>query len=190
MSKAKKPTEHEPARREKKKRTRPDFRRSVTNWWDKENVKVSSVRLCGRCLAVLYDGHWHTAPSLAAVMQARKRPPKKDVLCHECHWAVHEPDRMKEGWEGELTLDGLADPETKALVLATVRNVGKRAETRDPEDRIIGIDDRGERVVITTTENQLAVSIGKQVARAFKGGKLAIAWSSDDLPARVHWTCK
>jgi hypothetical protein len=68
------------------------------------------------------------------------------------------------------------------------RNVANRAGRRDPEDRIIKIVDAGESVVIYTTENQLAVSIGKQIHSARKGGTLVITWSHQDKPVRVRWT--
>jgi hypothetical protein len=151
------------------------------------------MRLCSRCEAVWYDGHWHNAPNLAAALKAKRKlaKPGKDVLCNECHYAVHGPADAKSAlYEGELTLDGLIDKGEKAEILSTVRNAAKRAQRRDPEDRIVAIDDRGERVVITTTENQLAVSLGKAVDASHKGGKLRIVWSSDDLPARVHWARK
>jgi hypothetical protein len=73
-------------------------------------------------------------------------------------------------------------------VLALARNVGRRAQARDPEDRIIKINDAPGGAVVTTTENQLAVSIGKQIDRARKGGKLDITWSQGDKPVRVRWT--
>lgn len=108
-------------------------------------------------------------------------------LCAECKWITG--GKGKTGWEGELILENLISDDKKEI-LNLVRNVGKRAFLRDPEDQIIKIDDRGEKVIITTTENQLAVSIGKQVASAFKGGHMEIIWSAEDAPARVRWARK
>lgn len=164
-----------------------------TDWWDKEKRKMTGLKLCSRCEAVWYDGHWHNAPNLAAALKAKRKlsKPAKDLFCNECRYVVHGPADAKTAlFEGELTLDGLIDKAEKAAIIGNVRNTAKRAQRRDPEDRIVAIDDRGERVVVTTTENQLAVTLGKSVDSAFKGGKLRITWSSDDLPARVHWTRK
>lgn len=182
-----------PARKPKMKATKTFVAGAATDWWDAGKRKPTGLKLCSRCEAVWYDGHWHTAPNLAAALKAKRKSskPSKDVFCEECRYAVHGPADAKSGlFEGELTLDGLVDKKEKAEILATVRNAAKRAQRRDPEDRIVAIDDRGERVVITTTENQLAVGLGKAVEASHKGGKLRIAWSSDDLPARVHWTRK
>lgn len=181
----------------KKKTTKAFVNRQETEWWQKETRKLSSAQLCERCGAVWFDGHWHTAPKMAAALKAAKKLSRakgksgKPVLCYECHLAANGPaDSSKIGFEGELTLDGLTDPSEKAKILATCRNFGARANKRDPEDRIISIDDRGARVVITTTENQMAVGMGKAVDAAFKGGKLRIVWSKDDMPARAFWVHK
>ena len=188
----------------KKKSTKAFVNRRETEWWQKETRKLSAAQLCERCSAVWFDGHWHTAPAMAAALKAKKsarggsasggkltKKSGKQVLCYESHIAVNGPaDPTKMAFEGELTLDGLTDPSEKAKVLLTCRNFGARANKRDPEDRIISIDDRGGRVVITTTENQMAVGMGKAVDSAFKGGRLRIVWSKDDMPARVFWVHK
>lgn len=183
-----------PGRSVKKKATKAFVNRSETHWWQKETRKLSAAQLCERCNAVYFDGHWHTAPAMAAVLKAKKklaRSTGKRVLCHECHVAVYgSPDPTKMAYEGQLTLDGLSDPKEKAEILATCRNFGTRANRRDPEDRVLSIDDRGERVVITTSENQMAVGMGKAVDSSHKGGTLKITWSREDLPARVFWIRK
>ena len=184
-----------PGRAQKKKMTKTFAPpRQATGWWAHEGRKLSSAQLCERCEAVWYDGHWHTAPGLAAVLRAKKKTAKgtkKPMLCHECHVAVHGPANPKDKlYEGQLTLDGLKDDKEKAQILATIRNFAAKQTKRDPEDRIVAIDDRGQRVVVTTTENQTAVGMGKAVDAAHKGGTLVIAWSKTDLPARVRWTRK
>lgn len=144
--------------------------------------------MCPRCGAIYFDKHWHIIPNFW--VEYKKMLPKKEVveeLCAECKWI--DGGREDTGWEGEVTLENLVTDD-KEEILKLVRNVGARAFLRDPEDQIIKIEDRGKKVIITTTENQLAVSIGKQVASAFKGGKLEIIWSAEDAPARVRWTRK
>lgn len=159
---------------------------------DRQHQKPAGMRLCSHCGAVYFDGHWHTAPTLSSILRKSGHPAASEKeLCIQCHLAVHGPEPKKLGFEGEVTLDGLTHFEEKGEILRTVRNVGNAAVKRDPMDRIIAIDDRGERVVITTTENQLAVAIGKAVDAAHKGGKLTIVFSREgDLPARVYWKRK
>ncbi|WKZ29384.1 MAG: hypothetical protein QY323_01490 [Patescibacteria group bacterium] len=183
-----------PSRAQKKPLTKSKIQRELKGWWNHEGRKMSSAQLCDRCDAVWYDGHWHTAPGLAAMLRAKKKAAKgakKTMLCHECHVAVHGPRDPKQArYEGQLILDGLDDVKEKAEILATIRNFAKRQLRRDPEDRVVAIDDRGARVVVTTTVNQTAVSMGKAVAASHKGGDLKISWSKTDLPARVRWIRK
>ncbi len=188
-------TPFKPSRAQKTKPTKASVTRQITGWWQHEGRKMAAAQLCTRCEAVWYDGHWHTAPALAATLRAKKKAAvkgsKKPLLCNECRIAVNGPADPKQArFEGQLTLEGLTDDKEKAEILATARNFGKKQTKRDPEDRVIAIDDRGARVVITTTENQTAVGMGKAIAASHKGGDLVISWSKTDLPARVRWTRK
>ncbi len=173
-----------PARKSKMSATKTLVAGARTDWWDKEKRKMTGLKLCSRCEAVWYDGHWHNAPNLAAALKAKRKSskPSKDLFCMECRYAVHGPADAKSAlFEGELTLDGLVDKKEKAEILATVRNAAKRALRRDPEDRVIAIDDRGDRVVVTTSENQLAVILGKAVDASHKGGKLRELLTETDV---------
>ena len=87
-------------------------------------------------------------------------------------------------------IEGLKDEGERQEVVGLVRNAGKRAMKRDPEDRVISVVVSGAKIRVLTSENQLAVAIGKQLHQARKGGKLTIIWSAQDKPVRVHWTAK
>jgi hypothetical protein len=177
-------------RTEKDKRTGSHTPRIAPDWWEREVKGKKPLRICSRCQAVYFDEHWHTLPDFLKKYKKMFSPrPLIKELCSECKWIKESGAEAKIHWEGEIVLDNLIS-EDKGEILNLVRNVGKRAIKRDPEDQIIRIKDEGRRAIITTTENQLAVSIGKQVARAFKGGNLEINWSHEDAPARVKWTRK
>ena len=150
---------------------------------DKRRTKKGMVA-CERCGAVYFDKHWHS-PSVFNASFLTDFMAK--AVCDECRLIAKASGSEPAGYAGELTLEGLHDAAVKAEVLGLVRNVGKRATNRDPEDRIVKIAEKGGAVIVYTTENQLAVSIGKQVDRSRKGGTLTITWSSTDKPARVHW---
>ena len=89
------------------------------------------------------------------------------------------------GWAGEVVLEGLNAAE-KADVLGLVRHTGAKGP-RDPNDRVLKIEDTKKGLRILTAENRLALSIGKRVHRSHKGGTLTITWSPGDMPVRVHW---
>lgn len=173
-----------PAGKAGDKRTGAHMSSNAANWWGKEVKGKKEVRVCTRCHAVYFDKHWHTIPGIFAWM--KKRGIAADGLCLECTW-VTRGARAAMNYEGEVTLEGFASQKEKQEILKLVRNVGARAVLRDPEDQIMAIEDKGGKVVIRTTENQLALSIGKQVARAFKGGEFEIKYSYEDAPVRVYW---
>jgi len=161
----------------------------VPHWWAREVKGTKAVSVCTRCHAIYYDKHWHTWSNAETRLPAGAKI--LETLCRAC--TTLESKRGKSaafGYEGELTLSGLSEGSRKREILSLVRNVGARAMRRDPEDQIIKIQDRGETVRVTTTENQLAVALGKQIERAFKGGTLKISFSDEDLPARVFWKDK
>ncbi|HTK04661.1 MAG TPA: hypothetical protein VL500_03690 [Candidatus Eisenbacteria bacterium] len=92
------------------------------------------------------------------------------------------------GWAGEVVLEGLSADE-KTEVLGLVRHTGAKGP-RDPNDRVVKIEDTKSGLRILTAENRLALSIGKRVHRSHKGGTLTITWSPGDMPVRVHWKKK
>lgn len=173
---------HQLTRREKQNiQGRTKLRSS--SWWEKEVKGEKPLTLCTRCHAVYFDEHWHAGKGLYEASKGRKSV--REVLCPECLNITI--NKGGDGYEGEVVLKGLDDLEQRGEVIREVRNIGRRAARRDPEDQIIKIEDRGSTIRVTTTENQLAVSIGKQVDRAHKGGKLEIKWSKEDMVARVVW---
>lgn len=138
---------------------------------------------CEDCSAIWYDKHWHS-PS---VVEHMRLATSAMGLCEECRRARRSPKNTAP-YAGEVTLDGEFAPHEKEEILGLIRNVGKRAMKRDPEDRIVRIAEAGGAIKVFTTKNQLAVAIGKQVHDARKGGELHITWSRTDMPVRVRWT--
>lgn len=146
--------------------------------------KASGI-ICPKCHAVYFDKRWHPASELDKAYAVSENIVYE--LCPEDKEAEKGHGTM--GYEGEVIFknvpNGLA-----AEFEQEIRNIGKRAESRDPEDRIIKIEKTAGGIRVLTTENQLAASIGKQVAAAHKGGHLEIKWSDGDQTARVVWIYK
>lgn len=157
------------------------------DWWKKETKGLKTLAVCPRCHALYYDKHWHSWADVKDLTVRLRAEGVKDQLCAECLWSKDAKKGMR-NYEGEVILASWENTKQKIEMLQQARNVGKRALARDPEDQIISIEDLGNRVRILTTENQLAVSIGKQIDRAHKGGKLEIKFSHEDAPTRVIWT--
>jgi NMD protein affecting ribosome stability and mRNA decay len=135
------------------------------------------IVMCKECGAVYYYKSWHHRLEDYPELSEEKRI--KFTLCPACQMIK---DKM---YEGQVILKKVPT-DKKEEILNLVKNVGERAYQRDPLDRIIKIQEQNGEVEILTTENQLAVSIGKQVKRAFKGD-LEIKWSHQESTVRVIW---
>ena len=138
------------------------------------------IVMCQSCHSVYYEKSWHHG--LGDYQQLSEDKRIKFVLCPACQMIKDKK------YEGVVTLENVSQ-DKKAEMLNLVRNVGKRAFEKDPLDRIIEI--KGEsgkgKIEIFTTENQLAVIIGKKLKRAFQG-KLDIKYSHQESTARVKLT--
>lgn len=150
----------------------------TAEWWERDAKKPSGVR-CSTCGSVFVGGHWHQLGS-----QTKKSPHFTLTTCPAC--AEEKKGKGRTAWAGELTIRGIA-PDDRTNVLAAIHAFGKRARSRDAEERIVSIDAAKANLVIHTNQNQTVVRLGKKLDSAFKGGKLHISYSKDDLPIRVTW---
>ena len=145
----------------------------------------SPVKICPQCHAVYFDKHWHSNKFLHQAYNWHTKVGYE--LFPEDRWLKGGAAAVN--YEGEVILKNIPKEKIQEIV-QQIRNIGKRATARDPEDKIIKIEIKGRQVRVLTTENQLAASIGKQIDEAHKGGKLDIKWSKDDQLARVDWDYK
>ncbi|MDP3985522.1 MAG: hypothetical protein Q8P82_02045 [bacterium] len=161
--------------------------RIAPSWWGKETKGLEKIVVCPKCHALYYDKHWHSWSQAKGLAERLRKLSVVEEMCTECRWSHDAGSESKRSYEGEVILAGWGTLEEKREIIQIIRNVGNRATRRDPEDQIIRIDDQGNKIRVLTTENQLAVSIGKQVDRARKGGRLEIIFSEQDAIARVRW---
>ena len=90
-------------------------------------------------------------------------------------------------FEGEVTIKlGSKGGKVKTDILNTIKNSDEQARDRDPMDRILWMKDKDDEVRVFTSENQLAVRIGKKLESSFPGSKLEIKHSGEDI-IRVYW---
>ena len=171
-------------------KSRPSSSQSYTprvpHWWGKENMGLKRVVICPRCQAIYYDKHWHSWENTSRGLP--KDLKTSETLCRACAVLAANKDSSANAWGGEAVFFGLKELNRRLEAVNLIKNIGARATRRDPEAQIIKIEDKGDSLRVTTTGNQLAIAIGKQIDAAFKGGKLSISWSSQNLPARVRWT--
>ena len=135
----------------------------------------ANILICWQCEIVYYYKSWHHRLENYKGLKEDKRI--KFVLCPACRMIKDKQ------YEGQVILKN-APEDKKEEILNLARHIGERAYQRDPLDRIISIRKRAQDIEILTTENQLAVRIGKQIKGAFKG-KLEIQWSHQESTVRV-----
>lgn len=158
---------------------------------DREIKPKPLLAICQKCQAVFYDKKWHTKTGLKNHLKNKTEVKKtgfagwfaaqvkSEKVCPACK-------QKKDFSEGVVYLKNIPGNK-KGEILRLIANIGQRADARDREDRVVKIEEKEKQITVYTSENQLALSIAKQVARAHKGGELEIKFSKNEEAVRVYW---
>lgn len=127
--------------------------------------------LCGDCGLAYFKKSWHHK------VDDFKSAEKSDVsvkfsLCPACKLIQDKQ------YEGRVILQDFPMVKFNDLCLM-VKDFGNTAYHRDPLDRVIAIKKVGEDVEITTTENQMAVMLGKKIEQVFRASGHKISYAAD-----------
>jgi hypothetical protein len=134
--------------------------------------KFHEPSVCGQCDAVYHEGRWQW-------MEERPQGAFKD-LCPACH-------RVNDKYPaGEMTLSGRFFAAHREEILGLVRNEAEAENTEHPLHRIMGIEERREEAVVTTTDVHLPRRIGHALEHAYKG-KTEIHFDKEGHFARMKW---
>lgn len=137
----------------------------------RERAKPVEPTVCPECKAVFQHGRW--------AWHGRRRAAHK-ALCPACRrMAEHVPAGLVE----------LTGPFIKAHhreVTGLVRHVALRERRTHPLERIMALQGHNGDIRIETTGMHLAGSIGKSLARSYKGA-LSLQYADQASPLRVHW---
>jgi len=128
--------------------------------------------VCNKCKAIYQKGHW------LHPVKNKKYENIKYSTCPACKMIESKQ------YEGEVIIENVNSIIKKELLNA-IANMGKIAYQKDPEDRLINIQKKGNEIRIFTTENQLAVKIGKKIKKSFNGN-MKIVYSKKESVVRVH----
>jgi NMD protein affecting ribosome stability and mRNA decay len=137
----------------------------------KSKLKLHEPTRCPDCGAVYHAGRWQWGVAAAGAV---------DHVCPACH-------RIRDQFPaGYVTLSGefLAGHRDELLHLAHRHEAREKAE--HPMERIMGIEDVREGVLITTTGTHLARDIGEAMHSAYKG-QLEYHYNKEENLLRVHW---
>jgi len=131
---------------------------------------------CSDCGIVYFDKSWHHGLFEEKQTHLKENRQFKFTLCPAC--------KMKHNklYEGELVVKLKAKSyKLKADILNTIKNSDKQGQEWDPLDRILWTEEREDGIHFFTSENQLAVKIGKKLKSSFPGSKLEIKHSGEDI---------
>jgi hypothetical protein len=126
---------------------------------------------CGECGVVYHRGRWQwiLAPERAHVTR-----------CPACRRTRDDIPA------GIITLDGERLPALRAELLGLIENEAKRERGEHPMNRIMRVEDRGERIEVMTTDIHLPQRIGSAIKRAHRG-ELEIRYGENEYSVRVYW---
>lgn len=135
------------------------------------NGKLPEPTVCPQCSAIFHGGRWSwgVAPARA-----------HHETCPACH---RLNDKFPAGF---VSLGGNFFRDHRSEILALVRHEEQRARQTHPLKRLMGIEDDGDGVMVTTTDVHLARGIGEAVHHAYQG-QLEFHLKQDENLLRVHW---
>ncbi len=134
------------------------------------------IIVCPVCHSVYYKKSWHHNQN----KDSNAKPQIAKKLCPACQMI-----KDKE-FEGQLVINNFpSNPKTDLIKL--IKNFCQRAFERDPLDRLIDIQTKSGNLIITTTENQLAVKLAKKIKEVFNKYKVQIKISYSPEPSDVAY---
>jgi hypothetical protein len=138
----------------------------------KARQKLHEPSVCGECMAVFIRGRWQwtTEPLQKAQWET----------CPACH-RIHDNYPA-----GELTLGGGFLKDHAQEIIRLARNAEALENREHPLQRIMGIEEAGDHVVITTTDIHLARRIAHAIEDAYKG-ELITHYDDPGYFVRMTW---
>ena len=138
----------------------------------KSRGKLPGPTACPECGVVFQKGRW----------QWTERPEGcREALCPACQ-RVH--DRCPAGY---LTLSGAFFREHRDEIVQLANNVEAREKNLHPLRRIMAVADQDDGILITTTEMEMARTIGDAIHHAYQG-TLDYLYTAESNILRVSWS--
>lgn len=121
----------------------------------KARGKLAEPSMCTQCGAVFENGRWQWVKEAPQAAQSH--------ICPACH-------RINDKYPaGELTLSGSFLAEHTSEIIGLARNAEEAGKREHPLQRIMGLEQTDDRIVITTTDIHLPRRIGHAIVDAYKG---------------------
>ncbi len=130
------------------------------------------MQACKKCRAYFYKKSWHH--DLPGVKKGERRilPVFASVLCPACQMIQNRQ------YEGKVIVEG-APAHFLEEIINLINAYGARAYRSDTQHRIIKVQTTKAGIVVTTTENQLAIKLAKKIKATFHAAKLMVIHLKD-----------
>jgi NMD protein affecting ribosome stability and mRNA decay len=150
--------------------------RSTDVYLPKEGLK--EVSYCRKCGIIYQNKRWYMDEAELAKVKAI--PDSGKVVCPSCQ-------RMQDNNPGGIvTLSGEYMHQHEVEILDLLKHKESYYRAKNPLGRIMEINQEGNVLTISTTEDKLAQKLGRDVYKAHKGA-LHYKWNHDESFVRVSW---
>jgi len=139
---------------------------------------AEGAAICKKCNAVHMNKRWFYDDKKYKELAADKRVFK--TICLGCQMVDQKHV------DGLLTMHSSKIKENKNQVLNLIMNEAEKEIQKNPTSRIVAIEHKGEDMIIYTTTQFLAMTLGHAVKAAYKG-KLVIQKLQREKFVRVKW---
>jgi hypothetical protein len=130
--------------------------------------RFSDPSICDRCGAVYTRKTWRRGRRLAREVMDKAQW----VTCPGCEQAASGE------YHGQVLVE-MSDLADREAISERIANIELRAQTTQPERRIVSTNCNGKTLEVLTTSQKLAHRIACEVEKAF-GGRARFSWSDDD----------
>src|SRR3989338_3430959 len=138
--------------------------------------------ICSDCGSCYFYKSWHHAMEAEKLSSLKKDKLIKLDICPACKMG------KEKRYEGELVIKlKIKNEKVKSDILNSIKNSDKQAREKDPMDRVLWMEEKPDELHVFTSENQLAVKIGKKIKSSLGKGKLIIKHSQEEDVTRVYF---
>lgn len=138
----------------------------------KTKGKLSEPTVCPVCGAVYHKGRWQW---IGAPTEAKE---------HKCPACLRIEDKVPAGY---VHISGDFFQHHRGDIMGLIHNLEDREKQGHPLNRLMGISDSGDGIVITTTDLHLPRDIGVALEKAYDG-KLDFHYTDESNILRVNWS--
>ncbi len=138
------------------------------------------VLVCLQCNSAYFEKSWHHPLDEEKMNQLKNDKLVKFDLCPACKML------KEKSYEGEVVIK-ISGTMNREEILNEIKNSDKQAQQKDPMDRVLWTEEKADGLHAFTSENQLAVKIGKKIHSSLGKGNLDIRHSDGEDLIRVYF---